>query len=73
MYFPFAYGAVKGVGNIAKYGKGLALSSSKINNYLNKVASAVRPTSDKPTAMFLANFKAELLFFKSNSIDPKKV
>ena len=57
MYFPFAYGAVKGVGNIAKYGKGLALSSSKINNYLNKVASAVRPTSDKPTAMFLAKMK----------------
>ena len=57
LYFPFAYGAAKGVGKVAKYGKGLALSSSKINHYINKVASAVRPTSDKPTAMFLGKMR----------------
>jgi hypothetical protein len=54
MYFPFIFGGVKAVGKVATYGKELALSSSKINKKIDKIASAVRPTSDKPTAMFLA-------------------
>tara|TARA_R100001480_G_scaffold420_2_gene1077 strand:+ start:1070 stop:5113 length:4044 start_codon:yes stop_codon:yes gene_type:complete len=54
MYFPFIYGGAKIVGKVATYGKELALSSSKINKKVDKLASAVRPTSDKPTAMFLA-------------------
>ena len=54
MYFPFIFGGVKAVGKVATYGKELALSSSKINKNIDKLASAVRPTSDKPTAMFLA-------------------
>jgi hypothetical protein len=54
LYFPFIYGGAKAVGKVAKYGKDLALSSSKINKNIDKIASAVRPTSDKPTAMFLA-------------------
>jgi hypothetical protein len=54
MYFPFIFGGIKAVGGVAKYGKELALSSSKINKRIDKIASAVRPTSDKPTAMFLA-------------------
>jgi len=54
LYFPFIYGGAKAVGKVAKYGKDLALSSSRINKNIDKIASAVRPTSDKPTAMFLA-------------------
>ena len=54
LYFPFIYGGLKAVGKVGKYGKDLALSSSKINKSIDKIASAVRPTSDKPTAMFLA-------------------
>jgi len=54
MYFPFIYGGAKIVGGVAKYGKELAFSSSKINKKIDKIASAFRPTSDKPTAMFLA-------------------
>ena len=54
MYFPFIFGGIKAVGKVATYGKELALSSSKINKRIDKIASAVRPTSDKPTAMFLA-------------------
>ena len=54
MYFPFIYGGAKVVGKVATYGKELALSSSKINKNIDKLVSAVRPTSDKPTAMFLA-------------------
>ena len=54
LYFPFIYGGIKAVGKVGKYGKDLALSSSKINKSIDKVVSAVRPTSDKPTAMFLA-------------------
>jgi hypothetical protein len=54
MYFPFIFGGIKAVGKVATYGKELALSSSKINKKVDKIASAVRPTSDKPTAMFLA-------------------
>ena len=54
LYFPFIYGGAKAIGKVATYGKDLALSSSKINKSIDKVASAVRPTSDKPTEMFLA-------------------
>ena len=54
MYFPFIFGGVKAVGKVATFGKDLALSSSKINKSIDKLASAVRPTSDKPVAMFLA-------------------
>jgi len=54
LYFPFVYGATKTVGKVAKFGKDLAFSSSKINKTVDKIASAVRPTSDKPEAMFLA-------------------
>ena len=57
LYFPFIYGGLKGAANVAKYGKRLALSSSKINKTIDKVMSAVRPTSDKPTAMFLSKMK----------------
>ena len=57
LYFPFIYGGLKVAGNVAKYGKELALSSSKINKTIDKVMSAVRPTSDKPTAMFLSKMK----------------
>jgi len=54
LYFPFVYGATKLVGKVAKYGKDLAFSSSKINKTIDKAAGFVRPTSDKPEAMFLA-------------------
>ncbi len=54
LYFPFIYGGIKAIGKVGKYGKDLALSSSKINKSIDKVISAVRPTADKPTAMFLA-------------------
>jgi len=53
LYFPFIYGAGKTVGKVAGYGKDLVLSSSKINKTIDKVVSAVRPTSNKPEAMFL--------------------
>ena len=53
MYFPIIYGAGKFIGTTAKYGKDLVLSSSKINKTIDKVASAVRPTSSKPEALFL--------------------
>ena len=54
LYFPFVYGATKLVGKVGKYGKDLAFSSSKINKAVDKAAGFVRPTSDKPEAMFLA-------------------
>ncbi len=54
MYFPFIYGATKGVGKVAQYGKDLAFSSSKINKTIDTAAGLVRPTSGKPEAMFLA-------------------
>jgi hypothetical protein len=54
LYFPFVYGATKLVGKVAQYGKDLAFSSSKINKTIDKAAGFVRPTSDKPEAMFLA-------------------
>ena len=54
VYFPFVYGATKLVGKVAQYGKELAFSSSKINKSIDKIAGVVRPTSDKPEAMFLA-------------------
>jgi hypothetical protein len=57
LYFPFIYGAGKTVSGISKYGKDLALSSSKINKSVDKLASAFRPTSNKPVAMFLAKNK----------------
>ena len=41
LYFPFIYGGAKVVGKVAKYGKDLALSSSKINKNIDKVMSAV--------------------------------
>jgi len=54
LYFPFVYGATKLVGKVGQYGKDLAFSSSKINKTIDKAAGFVRPTSDKPEAMFLA-------------------
>jgi len=54
LYFPFVYGATKTIGKVGKFGKDLAFSSSKINKTINTAASIVRPTSNKPTAMFLA-------------------
>ena len=54
LYFPFVYGATKLIGKVGKYGKDLAFSSSKINKTIDKAAGFVRPTSDKPEAMFLA-------------------
>ena len=54
LYFPFIYGATKGVGKVAKFGKDLAFSSSKINKAIDTTAGFVRPTSNKPEAMFLA-------------------
>ena len=57
LYFPFIYGGLKAVGKVAKYGKDLALSSSKINKTIDKAFSAVRPTSDKPTEMFLGKMR----------------
>ena len=57
LYFPFIYGGLKAVGKVGKYGKDLALSSSRINKSINTMASAVRPTSDKPTAMFLGKMR----------------
>ena len=57
MYFPFIFGGIKAVGHVAKFGKNLALSSSKINKSIDKVMSVVRPTSDKPTEMFLGKMR----------------
>jgi len=54
MYFPFIYGGTKAVSKVAKYGKDLAFSSSKINKTIDTAAGMVRPTSGKPEAMFLA-------------------
>ena len=54
LYFPFVYGATKIVGKVGKFGKDLAFSSSKINKRIDQIAGAVRPTSNKPEAMFLA-------------------
>ena len=54
LYFPFVYGATKTVGKVAKFGKDLAFSSSKINKKVDQIAGVVRPTSTKPEAMFLA-------------------
>ena len=57
LYFPFIYGGAKAVGKTAKWGKDLAFSSSKIDKAINTAASAVRPTSGKPTAMFLGKMR----------------
>ena len=54
MYFPFIYGGTKAIGKVATYGKDLAFSSSKINKTIDTAVGAVRPTSGKPEAMFLA-------------------
>ena len=65
LYFPFIYGGTKvlgkglkagtgAVGKAAQFGKDLALSSSKIDQNINTVMSAARPTSNKATPMFLA-------------------
>ncbi len=54
LYFPFVYGATKLVGKVGKFGKDLAFSSSKINKRIDQIAGALRPTSTKPEAMFLA-------------------
>ena len=54
LYFPFVYGATKAVGKVAEYGKDLVYSTSKINKAVDEIAGVVRPTSDKPTEMFLA-------------------
>jgi hypothetical protein len=54
LYFPFTYGVTKAIGKVAEYGKELAFSSSKINKTINEIASSVRPTSNKPTEIFLA-------------------
>jgi len=57
LYFPFIFGGIKAVGNVAKYGKNLAFSSSKINKNIDRAMSAVRPTSDKPTEIFLGKMR----------------
>jgi hypothetical protein len=54
LYFPFVYGATKAVGKVAKFGKDLAFSSSKINKTIDNAAGVFRPTSNKPEEMFLA-------------------
>jgi hypothetical protein len=54
LFFPFVYGATKSVVKVAKFGKDLALSSSKINKRIDQAVGLVRPTSTKPEAMFLA-------------------
>ena len=54
LYFPFIYGATKAVGKVGKFGKDLAFSSSKINKTIDNAAGVFRPTSNKPTEMFLA-------------------
>ena len=54
LYFPFIYGATKAIGKVAEFGKDLVYSTSKINKTIDEVAGYVRPTSDKPTEMFLA-------------------
>ena len=65
LYFPFIYGGTKvlgkglkagtgAVGKAAEFGKDLALSSSKIDQNINTVMSAARPTSNKATPLFLA-------------------
>ena len=54
LYFPFIYGATKAVGKVAEFGKDLVYSTSKINKTIDEVAGYIRPTSDKPTEMFLA-------------------
>ena len=36
LYFPFIFGGLKAIGNVAKYGKSLALSSSKINKAITR-------------------------------------
>ena len=59
LYFPFIYGATKSVGKVAKFGKDLAFSSSKINKTIDSAAGVVRPTSNKPEAMFLAKNSEE--------------
>ena len=59
LYFPFIYGTILGVGEIAKFGKKLAFSSSIIDRRLNQAASAVRPTSNTPTEIFLAKNREE--------------
>jgi hypothetical protein len=59
LYFPFIYGTILGVGKIAKFGKELAFSSSIIDRRLNQAASAVRPTSNTPTEIFLAKNREE--------------
>jgi hypothetical protein len=56
-YFPFIFGGLKAASKVATFGKELAFSSSKINKTIDSVASAVRPTSDKPTAVFLAKMR----------------
>ena len=57
LYFPFIYGGTKAVGKVAKFGKDLAFSSSKINKTIDTAAGVIRPTSGKPEAMFLAKNK----------------
>jgi hypothetical protein len=54
LYFPFTYGVTKAVGKVAEFGKDLVYSTSKINKEIDNIAGAFRPTSDKPTEMFLA-------------------
>lgn len=54
LYFPFIYAGTKFIGKVAEYGKELAYSSSKINKTIDEIAGYFRPTSDKPTEIFLA-------------------
>jgi hypothetical protein len=59
LFFPFTFALGKGISKVAVFGKDLAYSSSKINQAINTAASAVRPTSNKPTSMFLAKNREE--------------
>ena len=54
LYFPFTYGLTLAIGKVAKYGKDLAFNTSQIDKNIDQVVGYIRPTSDKPTEMFLA-------------------
>jgi hypothetical protein len=54
LYFPAIYTTLRIGGKLAEFGKELAFSSSKIDKRVNQLASMVRPTSNKPTEIFLA-------------------
>ena len=54
---PFVYGVGLGAKTLAKRGKELAYSSSKIARGLNKFGATFRPRGDKPKEVFLSKMK----------------